>query len=367
MAVRDIGIYFPEWTASLFKYNIRQSIGTEWSQWTYYQNIDEFISNTHQRKIACFQIPYPYDDSIEREIDQVYDTADAVIVVGNELHAKTTDFIHRYERPKIRWFICGFLTPPLDNGRTYASMDWFTTSVNFYKHIRPSTLYELRPFDVKPLMFDALLGRQKRPRDRAYRHIQDNNLLDKGVVTYIGDIQPNFHIGDESKWIWPKEGLSEYETVAWTVDQVNYYGHKMSLSQIIPIDIYNKTAYTLVCETNADNNYVFFTEKTVKPILARRLFIMIGGRYQLARLRDLGFRTFHGIIDESYDEIERPPERFDAALAQLDWLCQQPQEKILEQCREIVNHNFNLMYTKDWYDDFKVHFRSILFNQYIQN
>lgn len=367
MAVRDIGIYFPEWTALLFKYNFRQSVGTESSQWSYYQNIDDFISSSHQRKVACFQAPYPYENSIEKEIDKVYDSVDAIVVVGNELHSGIANFMRRYEKPKIRWFICGFLTPPLNNGRTYPSMDWFKTSVHFYKHIRPSTLYELNPFEVKPLMFDALLGRKKRPRDQAHQYIKTNNLIDKGVVTYIGDIHPDFHVGDESKWIWETDGLSEYENVEWTVDRVNYYGYKMSLSQIIPINIYNQTAYSLVCETNCDNDYVFFTEKTVKPILARRLFIMIGGRYQLARLRDLGFRTFNGIIDESYDEIERFEDRHQAALEQLNWLCKQPQEKILDQCREIVTHNFNVMYTTDWYDEFKLHFRSIMFNQYIQN
>lgn len=367
MAVRDIGIYFPEWTASLFRYHFRQSIGTESTQWSYYQHIDDFISSNHQRKVACFQIPYPYNNSIESEIDRVYDTVDAIIVVGNEIHPSIVNFMRRYERPKMRWFICGFLTPQLNNGRTYPAMDWFTTSVHFYKHIRPSTLYELNPFEVKPLMFDALLGRKKYHRDQSYKYIADNNLMDKGIVTYIGDIHPDFHTGDESKWIWEKNGLSEYENVEWTVNLVNYYGYKMSLSQVIPIDIYNKTAYSLVCETNSDNDHVFFTEKIVKPILARRLFILVGARYALARLRDLGFRTFDGIIDESYDEIEKPPERFAAALEQLNWLCQQPQEKILEQCREIVTHNFNVMYTKDWYDEFKLHFRSVVFNQYIQS
>ena len=38
-----------------------------------------------------------------------------------------------------------------------------------------------------------------------------------------------------------------------------------------------------------------------------------------ATLRDMGFKTFGDIIDESYDEIEAPIERHAAALDQLKW------------------------------------------------
>ena len=86
--------------------------------------------------------------------------------------------------------------------------------------------------------------------------------------------------------------------------------------------------------------------KTAKPILARRLFILLGNRHSLARLQDLGFKTFSGIIDESYDSIESHTERHGAALEQLLWLCKQDQTHILSQCRAIVDHNFNLYKNK---------------------
>jgi hypothetical protein len=136
----------------------------------------------------------------------------------------------------------------------------------------------------------------------------------------------------------------------------------MSLSQVMPLNIYNQTAYSLVCETNCDNDCVFFTEKTVKPILARRLFVMVANRYSLAMLRDLGFQTFNTIIDESYDEIEHYPTRQYAALEQLKWLCKQPQEQILAQCRDIVDHNYNVMMGRDWYREFSGTLGHVLFD-----
>jgi hypothetical protein len=209
-------------------------------------------------------------------------------------------------------------------------------------------------------MFDALLGRKKPHRDLTYDFLINTGLINDGIVTYVNDHQINFN---ESNWIWEDTGLEEYENVEWTVDFVRYYGYRMSLSQVIPINIYNQTAYSLVCETNFDNDYVFYTEKTVKPIIARRLFVMVSHQYALRGLRSLGFRTFDGIIDESYDTIEPTIDRHRAALEQLRWLCTQPQETILPQIQEIVDHNFNLMMGKNWYHDFKVPFGRVLLNQ----
>jgi hypothetical protein len=272
------------------------------------------------------------------------------------------EFIRRHDLPKMRWFLCGRLTPPLNNGRTYTFLDWFTTTVHFYKNVRPATLYQLNPYEPKPLMFDALLGRKKLHRSRAYSFIHEQGLAEKGIVTYINTFNIDFQTTTDSEWLWEEEGLTDRENVQWTVEPVKYYGHTMSLSQVMPLNIYNQTAYSLVCETNCDNDSVFFTEKTVKPILARRLFVMVANRYSLAMLRDLGFQTFNTIIDESYDEIEHYPTRQYAALEQLKWLCKQPQEQILTQCRDIVDHNYNVMMGRDWYREFTGTLGHVLFD-----
>lgn len=367
MAVRDLGIYFPESSAVVFRYHFRQISGRLSDNWSYYTNIDLFVESDHQRRVACFQIPYPYDTSIEHEIDQIYEHADVIIILGSELHPRTVDFIRRYDRSKICWFLCGSLTPQLLNSRTYKFLDWFTTSVHFYKNVRPSTLYDLRPYDVKPLMFDALLGREKPHRTLSYNYIKEHGLDQQAVVTYLtrsfsGDDGTDFNQVTDQSWIWQSEGLDGYLQARWTVEQVKYYGHNMSLSQVMPLDVYNQTAYSLVCETNYNNDFVFYTEKTVKPILARRLFIPISHQYHLARLQELGFKTFHGIIDESFDEIEDYGQRHCAALEQLHWLCRQDQVSILERVKPIADHNFNLMYGKDWYHEFSGPLSRILFD-----
>lgn len=363
MAVQDLGLFVLDVSEPVFRYHFNELVGPIRNNWTYYSNVDTFIGSQHQRRVACFQIPYPYDNSVEQLIDQVYDSCDAIIILGSELHPRTVDFMRRYDRPKIAWFVCGLLNDKLHHSRVYLFLDWFTTSVHFYKNVRPSTLYSLTPYQTKPLMFDALLGRKKPHRDQAYDFMVDTGLINQGTVTYVNTHQVNFSADNPGQWRWELAGLEEHKTVEWTVDRVRYYGHRMSLSQVIPLDIYNQTAYSLVCETNFNNDYVFYTEKTVKPILARRLFVHLSHRYALRGLRELGFKTFGDIIDESYDEIEPATQRHQAALEQLQWLCRQDQASILARCRDTVDHNFNLMYGRDWYHDFKQPFGRVLLNR----
>ena len=363
MTVLDLGVYVLDSSEPVFRYHFNELVGPVRNSWTYYSDQSAFVNSQHQRRVACFQIPYPYNNSVEQEIDAVYDHCDAIIVLGSELHPRTVDFMRRYDCPKVSWFICGVLNQRLQYSQVFPFLDWFTTSVHFYKNVRPSTLYDLDPYTPKPYIFDALLGRKKPHRDQAYDYFVNTGLINNGIVTYVNNHQINFSADNPGQWRWELAGLEDQGGVEWTVDRVRYYGHRMSLSQVMPINIYNQSAYSLVCETNFDNDYVFYTEKTVKPILARRLFVCLTHRYALARLRELGFKTFEGLIDESYDEIEPAIQRHQAALEQLNWLCGQDQQRILDLARPIVDHNFNLMYGKDWYQDFKVPFSRILLNQ----
>jgi hypothetical protein len=353
--VSNVSIYFNESSASVFRYHLYNVAGRTSESWSFFHDRELFKQATGKR-IALFQIPYPYTKDIDQEIDDIYQYADKILIIGSELHPATVDFIRRYDKDRVFFFICGNLNFKLDFAYAEKFLDWFTTSVHFYKNVKPSVLYNLKPYETKPLTFDALLGRKKPHRDLAYNFINNNNLADTSITTYINDHNITFKADDDRSWIWGNQDVATLENInkiEWTVERVKYHNYNISLSQIIPIDIYNQTAYSLVCETNFDNDFVFYTEKTVKPILARRLFITLGNRYHLEGLRRLGFKTFHGIIDESYDSIEGTIDRHNAALEQLKWLCEQDQADILARCRDIVEHNYDIMYGNDWYNLFK--------------
>jgi hypothetical protein len=174
-------------------------------------------------------------------------------------------------------------------------------------------------------------------------------------LTYFTDEETNFS-QDPNQWRWELEGMVMHDVPAWTIDHVDYYGHNMSVSQIIPMNVYNQTAYSVVAETCWQNDFAFFTEKTVKPIIAQRLFVMFAGKGYLANLRRLGFKTFGDVIDESYDDELDDLVRWAKAWIQVKWLSEQPQELILERIRPVVEHNARVMLTTDWYDLFQQQF-----------
>ncbi len=315
-----------------------------------YNNLDEFLNCDRAIKIAGLHVPYPFDQKFRNLVLDLSDRCCHVFVVATEVHPEIAKFIQETDLPNITYYISGLLNFELVNATTKQFMDWFETSTYFYRHWLPEILTRLRPFDTKYRAFDILLGRKKLHRDELFKHTQERPYI--GITTYFND--HNTRLGNNpEEWIWEHTGVKISNTPEWTVDRVSYYGHNMSLSQIIPINVYNQTAYSVVAETCFHDNFAFYTEKTSKPIIARRLFVMFAGRHYLANLRKLGFRTFDSVIDESYDQESDALIRWKKAWDQMKWLSEQPQEQILERIRPIVEHNFEHIMTTNWANDFR--------------
>lgn len=68
------------------------------------------------------------------------------------------------------------------------------------------------------------------------------------------------------------------------------------------INYYNSIFVDVVHETYMADGVFFCTEKTWRPMLARRPFISVTPTNHLTNLKRLGFRTFNDYWDEGYDE-----------------------------------------------------------------
>jgi len=307
---------------------------------------------------AVFHLPYPLsaDVNFKDKLNRAVKLSRWVVILCSELHLETVEFIKQHQHPKIRYFLCGFIKP-LESTQW---MDWLHRSSKFYKK-NPQVLAQLNPYTTKPKMFDILLGRIKHHRSTVYNFIKERNLDDHVVMTYLkGNDDIPIQSQDQSGWLWEPGIIQLSNEFQWTVSSVRYQGQSMSLSQVVPISIYNQTAYSIVCETNYDNHYSFYTEKIVKPILAERLFIVFSGQHYLRNLRSLGFKTFDGIIDESYDSTADNDQRFKSACKQIQYLIDQPQNEILDKIKTITEYNKQVMLTTDWYGDFARELRAVL-------
>ena len=311
------------------------------------QDLEEFQNSNFDTKIALVHIPYPFDKAFEELVSNL--KCDLIFIIGTELHPPIVDFIKRCDWHNVTYYLCGFLNFELQHAKVRQYMDWFETSTYFYKHNLPEILTRLRPYEQKCRPFDILLGRRKQHRDFVYERAVKNPAW--SILTYFNDYNTNFS-QDPDKWQWEMTGVKILKQPEWTVDRVEYFGFPMSISQIIPINIYNQTAYSLIAETCPHDNFSFYTEKTSKPIMARRLFVMFAGKHYLSNLHRLGFQTFGNIIDESYDQEPDALLRWQKAWDQVKWLTEQPQELILERIQPIVEHNFQHMISTNWYELF---------------
>ena len=108
-------------------------------------------------------------------------------------------------------------------------------------------------------------------------------------------------------------------------------------------DFYKNFGLDIVTETVFDYPYPFITEKTLRPITSKRPFIVVGAVGTLNLLRKKGFRTFNQILDESYDDIINPSDRFDSVTASIKNFVTQPLDKIKNDVisiSDVLEHNF---------------------------
>lgn len=309
------------------------------SKHTISRKIPVWLEDTVSKRVAIFEV-LDFDSETEQRLQIACSHAALVIVLLPEFI--TDSWIHKFDFPNVVFFINGCLNYSTRHAQVYLDPYFFWSTADFYR-AHPEVLSQLHSNPTH--FFDVLLGRQKPHRDIVYTMLDHQT----NVVRYFPTDQDlditQYH---KNNFEWPSTGLQVSGPVTMTAQAVTVDNTIVSLSQIIPVDIYNRTRYTLVAETQIDNGFSFFTEKIMKPMLARRLFIVCSGQHYLRNLRQLGFRTFSGLVDESYDEIESWQERTHAACAEAKRLSTLDGNLIQSAIVDIVEHNYRHLMTTPW-------------------
>jgi hypothetical protein len=299
--------------------------------WSNTNNLDLFLDTPASYKLAMIG-KYSHGLEFDIIIQELIPICDKIIVFDSELHNKHVGPIVKYRDSKITWVIPGYVYG-IEN--TIFNNQWLRGQIEMYRQPQIYTdLAELNPHAVKPQYFDALLGAGKPHKDFVAEQIHRDNLEDKILLRH-----------GYKNFIFPQT-ITEGHGASLT----NYKGWGCLLSTIVPLDIYNQTAYSIVGETEWNNTHFFLTEKTSKCLISRRLFIMFSGKDWLKTFRSFGFQTFGDIIDESYDAVEDPRIRWAMAYEQVKYLCEQDQQTILNKIKPIVDYNYDLLWSIDWRD-----------------
>lgn len=156
-------------------------------------------------------------------------------------------------------------------------------------------------------------------------------------------VRPGIDLDSQDAWVEPNDLLDFYR---WCdnppISSID--GHTVR-HQYLPehntnqslLKHYHRFDIEIVVETYTLGDCFLPTEKTVRPIVGMKPMLIYGPRKYLARLRDLGFRTWNQCWDESYDDLEGI-ERWKAIKSLISQLAQWP---LAPQCQDIAEHNLS--------------------------
>jgi hypothetical protein len=126
---------------------------------------------------------------------------------------------------------------------------------------------------------------------------------------------------------------------------------------------YNSCGIEIILETLFDDTRNHLTEKTLRAVACGKPFILASTPGSLQYLRDYGFKTFHGIIDESYDTLQDPVERLESIVSEMKKiknLNSLAKLELFNKLNDIAVYNKNLFFSpqfqKSITDEFTLNF-----------
>lgn len=276
-------------------------------------------------------------------------------IVISEKSPLVDSYAIKYDAKLLYYFFHGF-----------AALDWYRGfyALNYNKQV------------IKDYTYDYITFNRLVSNDRSYRcyfvsQLIANDLLDYGQVSFgLKNEQGTWQeeiLNDNTKLsagarIHAAEHLLPFPL---TIDSEHVQG---LASADIPRCI-NESLWHIVTETVFYYDKLHLTEKIFKPIVMKQPFMLLGAVGNLAYLKSYGFKTFEGIIDESYDTIVDNDARTEAVVAQIAWYCAlsaEDKRSVIEAIAPIVEYNFHHFYgefkhiiTKELLDNCKTLFKEI--------
>lgn len=222
-----------------------------------------------------------------------------------------------------------------DHPRFHLHQWWFNWMQEIESYIHATN--KLDDVEQKPYYFDAMLGNtspNKQPVNNLINNCKNKELFFRGGRRLL-----------EEQESWSK-GLDEEDDLGF----ITYNQQQRAQSPCaVPYLFYNKCWYTIVVETDTNSaDCPFYSEKTGKALLGKRLFVTFSAQHHLRHLHLLGFKTFDGIIDESYDNEPNIDKRYAMAWEQVEFLLTQDPIDIYNKSKQIVEHNYHHFMRTNW-------------------
>jgi hypothetical protein len=174
-----------------------------------------------------------------------------------------------------------------------------------------------------------------------------NNLVGSCRTSFSStdqDVHYGQHIWQNDKFCISESGLENFfdfnQSPSWA-------------SADYECEDYVSTGIEVVLETLFDDTRQHLTEKTLRAIACGQPFMLVATPGSLKYLRDYGFKTFDGLIDESYDCITDPLQRLLAIVSEMNRirsLSATDKTELYTKLKPIADHNKKLFFSKHWHD-----------------
>jgi len=158
-----------------------------------------------------------------------------------------------------------------------------------------------------------------------------SDILKDFTLPILADSEPEHNIS--------VDGFMQHDSVAnydWILKSKLYVGTESYMSVESQLLQQGYTHYPIR----------FISEKVFKPIAWGMPFVILGNAFSLLKVRQLGFKTFDGLIDESYDKETDAEVRYKMVLDSIKTFLDNPpdRDKVLEICK----FNLDLFYSTDF-------------------
>lgn len=137
-----------------------------------------------------------------------------------------------------------------------------------------------------------------------YYYLSKSGLIPNGLVS--------MNTFDSQIWEWEGEkfDMSDVNTMLNELPILVYNKPNDELDDSYYIKRFNPeicldTYISVISEAQCGDSdeTIFISEKTFKPIATHHPFIIMGNRYSIKKMKELGYKTFDEYVDQSYDDL----------------------------------------------------------------
>lgn len=279
---------------------------------------------------------------------------DPVFGVFDLLLKGPIDVFKKY-KDRILFYYTGTLDPEITlylkdfNITQRQESEFFVYCPNFYKNKKIEDLNYKR---LNKFLLTTIIKKRRPHRDILAQKLKNLNLLEY----HIGKIHNILNTDEQNQH-------KEYENLRKDYAGNIFADHDWK-DGVVSWDLYKQASFEIVPETT-EKNVFFITEKTLKPVVAKIPFLILGNVYFYDNLKRLGFKTFDSLIDESFAYETDLNLRTEKLVNTVKDIIDNDALKFYEAAKEICEYNFENYLHMNYKDQYTSYMSLYNFKQHL--